>query len=166
MSKELYMQWRKEIDGLTKEILKRDVLLRQYALWLETSEENTKYTGEDVYHMLTGVLQGLSSVDFIPGVGWNNFVAVVGAVQKETKLDLGVCPYLIDNIDNSMKSLYFKSQNLSETGEVLSECGIAKDKGQRIFLSSLQQCLPPQRSRCHDRKAKLLVEMVLSSKNK
>ena len=140
-----YQEWENKINSLVDILLKKDVLLRQYAIWLETSEENTKWKGEDMYHRLEGVLQGLSDVDFIPGTGWMNFVAVVGKVQRRTKLDLGVCPYLIDNVRKFRKFEY--------DGDKLKN-SFSRCKGNKgLKIGSLNSCLPPERGNCRYRKA-------------
>lgn len=142
-----YELWERTINNLKNELLKRDILLRRYAIWLETSEEHTKHKGEDVYNMLVGVLQGLSDVDFIPGVGWQNFVAVISRVQKEAGLDLGVCQFLSDNIKETKKFEYLGEK----TEKAFSECKATMG----MNIGSLSVCLPPQRSECQYRKAKL-----------
>ncbi len=139
-----YQEGEDKINSLVDILLKKDVLLRQYALWLETSEENTKWKGEDMYHRLEGVLQGLSDVDFIPGTGWRNLVAVVGEVQRRTELDLGVCPYLIDNVREFKKFVYSGDKSKNS----LSRCG----RNKNLIIGSLKSCLPPERSNCEYRK--------------
>ncbi len=119
-----------KINNLVEALVKRDKLLRQYALWLKTSEENTIPRGKDMYHRLVGVMHALSNVDFIPGTGNENFVEVISRVQEKTGLDLGVCKHLQYNPDET------------------SNCGI--DKG--LLIGSLEVCLPPNRSKCKYRK--------------
>ncbi len=145
MGRITYQKWEDKINSLVDILLKKDALLSQYAVWLETSEENTKWEGEDMYHRLEGVLQGLSDVDFIPGTGWMNFVAVVGEVQRKTELDLGVCPYLIDNV-REFKKFEYDGDKLKNS---LSKCERNKD----LSIGSLKSCLPPERSNCGYRKA-------------
>jgi len=140
-----YQEWEDKIDSLVNILLKKDVLLRQYAIWLESSEENTTWKGEDIYHRLEGVLQGLSDVDFIPGTGWMNFVAIVGEAQRKTGLDLGVCPYLIDNVREFKKFEYGGNKSKNS----LSRCERNKD----LSIGSLKSCLPSERSNCKYRKA-------------
>ena len=146
-NQKFYEAWEKRVETLKGELLKRDTLLRQYAIWLETSEENTLHKGGDVYNMLVGVLQGLSDVDFIPGIGWQNFVAVVGEVQKETGLSLGVCQYLSDNIRENYKAMYLGEK----TEKTLPECKAKSG----LLIGSLNVCLPPQRCKCEYRADKL-----------
>ncbi len=140
-----YQEWENKINSLVDILLKKDVLLRQYAIWLETSEENTKWKGEDMYHRLEGVLQGLSDVDFIPGTGWMNFVAVVGETQRKIGLYLGVCPYLIDNV-REFKKFEYDRDKLENS---FSKCKGNKD----LKVTSLNLCLPPYRSGCKYKKA-------------
>ena len=145
MGRITYQEWEDKINSLVNILLEKDTLLRQYAIWLETSEENTKWEGEDMYHRLEGVLQGLSDVDFIPGTGWMNFVAVVGEVQRKTELDLGVCPYLIDNVREFKKFEYDRTKLKNS----FSRCGKNKD----LTLVSIKLCLPPNRNNCRYKKA-------------
>ena len=140
-----HQEWEDKINSLVDILLKKDVLLRQYAIWLEASEENTGWKGEDMYHRLEGVLQGLSDVDFIPGTGWMNFVAVVGEVQRKIGLDLGVCPYLIDNV-REFKKFEYDGDKLTNS---LSRCEGNKD----LNITSLNLCLPPNRHNCRYRKS-------------
>lgn len=141
-----YQKWEDKINSLVNILLKKDALLRQYAVWLETSEENTKWKGEDMYHRLEGVLQGLSDdIDFIPGTGWMNFVAVVGEVQRRTELDLGVCLSLVDNV-REFKKFEYDGDKLTNS---LSKCEGNKD----LNISSLNLCLPPERGDCRYRKS-------------
>ena len=135
-----YQEWEDKINSLVNILLKKDVLLRQYAIWLEASEKNTRWKGEDIYNRLEGVLHGLSDVDFIPGTGWMNFIAVVGEVQRKTELDLGVCPYLIDNV-REFKKFEYDGDKLKNS---LSRCERNKD----LSIASLKSCLPPARSNC------------------
>ena len=140
-----YQEWEDKINSLVNILLKKDVLLRQYTIWLETSEENTIWKGEDMYHRLEGVLQGLSDVDFIPGIGWKNFVAVVGEVQRKTGLDLGVCLYLIDNVREFKKFEY----DGTELENSFSIC----ERNKNLHIASLKSCLTPERNNCGYRKA-------------
>ena len=140
MGKITYQEWEDKINSLVDLLLKKDILLRQYAIWLETSEENTLWKGEDMYHRLEGVLQGLSDVDFIPGIGQRNFVAVIGEVQRKTGLDLGVCPYLIDNVRELEKFDYDRTPLKNS----FSRCEKKGDLG----IVSLKLCLPPERNDC------------------
>ena len=137
-----YEGWKQEIDRAKRELLGRDVLLRQYALWLEASEDVTRYKGEDVYAMLLGSLHAISGVDFFPGIGYRNFVAVIGAVQKETGLDLGVCEFLVDRARESAKAQY----NLSASSRMAS-CQARAGLG----VADLRSCLPPNRVGCEHR---------------
>jgi len=138
----VYQDWEKKVDCLVNALLEKDILLRQYAIWLETSEEHTRFKGEDMYHRLEGVLQGLSDVDFIPGIDSMNFIAVVGEVQKKTGLDLGICQYLQDNIKE-----YKKFQYGGDTDIFFHRCKIKKD----MIIVALKNCLPPERSKCEYR---------------
>ena len=140
-----YQDWEDKVNSLVDVLLKKDVLLRRYAVWLETSEKNTIWKGEDMYHRLEGVLHGLSDVDFIPGTGWMNFVAVVGEVQRRTELDLGVCPYLIHDIRGFKKFEY--------DGDKLKNSLFRCEKNKDLSTTSLKSCLPPNRSNCEYRKA-------------
>jgi len=74
-----------------------------------------------------------------------NFVAVVGEVQRKTELDLGVCPYLIDNVREFKKFEYDGDKSKNS----LSRCEGNKDLG----IGSLNLCLPPNRRDCKYRKA-------------
>jgi hypothetical protein len=141
-----YDGWNNEIERLVGELMKRDDLLHQYATWMETSEEVTKFQGEDIFHRLEGVLQGLSDTQFIPGIGWGNFVAVVGEVQRKTGLDLGVCEHLDDKVRE-----YKKFEYGLEFGSTNDRCGAKKN----LIIGSLQSCLPPQRAGCLYRIEKL-----------
>ena len=116
------------ISNLIQDLLEREVLLRQYAMWLEASEENTIYKGKDVYDMLKGAMQALSDVDFIPGVDNRNFIEVIGRVQEKTGLDLGLCSHFQYDPDKT------------------SRCG--KSNG---YVTSGIVCLPPQRYKCEHR---------------
>ena len=145
MGRITYQEWENKINSLVNILLKKDALLSQYAIWLETSEKYTIWKGEDIYHRLGGVLQGLSDVDFIPGTGWMNFVAVVGEVQRKTKLDLGVCTYLVDNVREFKKFEY--DGTISKNS--LSKC----KRRETLYIGSLKSCLPPERSNCKYRKA-------------
>ena len=124
----------KKIRALVDALVERTPLLNQYALWLETSEKNTVNRGGDVYNMLVGAMQVLSDVDFIPGVGWQNFVEVVGEVQTRTGLDLGLC-----------KFLDYREESIS----------VCKAKS-CLYVSSLKGCLPPDRGNCGHRILKKL----------
>tara|TARA_Y100000310_G_C20692681_1_gene823368 strand:- start:2764 stop:3222 length:459 start_codon:yes stop_codon:yes gene_type:complete len=137
-----YKTWRERIDSLADDLLKHGALLNQYAIWLKSSEEHTRHKGEDVYHMLIGTLLHNSNPDFIPGPGLQNLVAVVGKVQEETGLDLGVCPYLEHKIDGRMRG---------ESGNGIDECGAAENVG----VGSFVYCVPPLRRGCQYRKDKL-----------
>ena len=92
--------------------------------------------------MMTGALQGISGdVDFIPGIGNQNLVAILERTQKETGLDLGVCKYLTSNINNAKKFEHDKKLN---QGEMNSVCGIMKSS----LIPSLSCCFPPMRKDC------------------
>ena len=146
MDRMTYQKWEDKVNSLVDILLKKEVLLSQYAIWLEASEENTKWKGEDIYFRFEGLLQGLSDdVDFIPGTGWMNFVAVVGEVQRKTKLDLGVCTYLVDNV-REFKKFEYDGDKLKNS---FSRCEGDKD----LNISSLNLCLPPYRSNCEHKKA-------------
>ena len=77
MTKNMTEDREEKINNLVEALLERDVLLRQYSIWLETSEENTLYKGKDVYDMLKGAMQALSDVDFIPGIDHRNYIEVI-----------------------------------------------------------------------------------------
>lgn len=145
MGKKEYLAWRKKIDSLAGELLKKEILINQYDIWLENSEKETVYYGKDVYDRLIGVLQGMSNVDFIPGTGGVNFVAVVGKVQEDSGLDLGVCQFLEPNIDNFMKNMLGFSKYVR--GDNTPECRAKED----LLIGSLGTCLPPHRISCPHR---------------
>jgi len=136
MSVEEHKAWEKKIENLVNKLLEKDNLLRQYAIWLETSEQHTKHKGEDIYHRLEGVLQTLSSVDFIPGIGWGNFITVIQRVQEKTGLDLGVCKFL-DYTHGK-----FNTRSKCEASGYL-------------LIGGLKTCLPPDRNYCGKRATKL-----------
>jgi len=135
---ENYEAWNKKVEDLKNKLLDKDALLRQYDLWLESSEDVTNYKGEDVYHRLLGAMQVLSDFDFIPGIGCSNFVAVIDRVQKETGLDLGVCKFL----DYEAKETQAPH---------LPKCK-AKEG---LLVACLTSCLPPARKDCPHRNAKI-----------
>jgi hypothetical protein len=114
-----------KINKLVEDLLEREVLLRQYALWLETSEENTINKGKDVYDMFKGAMQALSDVDFIPGIDNRNFIEVILKLQEKTGLDLGLCEHF----------RYYPDK--------ISRC--AKSKG---YITSSVVCSPPVRYDC------------------
>jgi len=144
---------KKRIGYLSSELIKRDSLLRQYSTWLESSEAHTIHKGGDVYNMLIGAMHAIDGdLDFIPGTGWQNFVAVISKVQKETGLDLGVCQFLVDR-PNSPTEYPF-----SQTGKI-PDCGAKED----LMVGSLSVCIPPNRVDCPHRIRKL---EELASKSK
>ncbi len=136
-----WIKWENKFYSLVNILLEKKTLLMQYATLLKSSEE-TQSKGEDIYYKLERILQGFSNNDFIPGIESRNFVAVVGKVQRELGLDLGVCRYLKDNVMELERSKY--------TGIPLknkfSECERKKDL--IIPSSSLKLCLPPERIDC------------------
>jgi len=134
-----YAEWTKKIGSLKKELLARPNLLRQYALWLETSEEHTSYKGKDIYDRLEGAMQALSDIDFIPGLGRENLVVVLSEIQREMDLDLGVCEHLAHHIKfNKQKGV------LGTTTDDMPRCTAHPG----LIVADLSSCLPPQRTKC------------------
>ncbi len=67
-------------------------ILEQYSLWLENSESFTKHQGEDVFNRI----RGFFDLVFKEVVEDKNLIRLLLAIQKEMKIDLGVCPFLND----------------------------------------------------------------------
>ncbi|MBR9706018.1 hypothetical protein GOV14_03220 [Candidatus Pacearchaeota archaeon] len=143
----IYANWCEQIKAVKTDILEKPEILSQYATWLETSEKHTRRKGEDVYNMMLGLMHSVSDTNLIPGVGWKNFVKIVSQVQKETGLDLGVCEYLQDNVDNSMRSQYLGEEGL----ENMAAC----TANENLLISLFPTCIPPSRCDCPYRIAKL-----------
>jgi len=135
------MDYEKRKNQIKERLLEMPNILSQYATWLKNSERNTIYKGEDVYNMLVGVMHAIDgSTDFIPGVGWENFVDVITNIQKQTGLDLGVCKFLKYN------------------REKISECSATAG----LSIGSLKCCIPPNRCKCQYKKKKLEDELQKS----
>ena len=151
MGRERYDRWRAKINEVATELAAKEQfkgLLTQYQMWLEASEETPTFKGKDVYDMILGSLLSISEdADLFPGVGWENYVAVVSEVQRKTGLDLGVCQFLEDNIDANMRYKFLGERG----GEFMPTCK-AKEL---LMVGSLSCCIPPQRIDCEHRKAKL-----------
>ena len=130
-----------ELGLIKRAMLKRSVTLRQYSLWLKTAETEGIASGPNgldaAYARLEGFVQGLANdeetagVDLIPGVGWQNLVALVHQVQQETGIDVGVCRHLVK--DGNPTTGY--------------SCGMKSG----LLIGSLNCCLPPARTTCEHR---------------
>jgi len=157
-----YQEWKNKVDYLANELLKRESLINQYSIWLETSEEHTNHKGEDVYNMVFGALQAIDGTpnfipdvfsNFIPGTGLENFVAVISKIQEKSGLNLGVCQFLSSNIENSKRFEYGEGPSKENMPECRAKEG--------LLIGSLKMCVPPERSKCPYRIRKL--EEVSSS---
>lgn len=154
---EAYKKWFNETEKIRKGLLSRPDLLRQYSMWMKPSEQNTIYQGKNVLDMIIGNCLFLSNPDFIPGTGYMNLVYILGKVQKESGLDLGVCKYLDNKIEKFYKEMskpqqtYLESMS-KENKSLIPICLANKD----TFVGDLSFCIPPQRCRCPNRMAKLL----------
>jgi hypothetical protein len=142
-------EWKKQVDVTAGKLLINPGLLNQYSMWLETSEENPKLLGENVYNMLMGAMQAVSGVDFIPGIGNRNFVAVLALLQKRTGLDLGLCKFLEDDIEGIERGLR------ENTKATYSQCSLSG-----ILQVDYSQCTPPGRCMCPYRIDRLSEELA------
>jgi len=115
-----------KINNLVGALLEREPLLEHYSRWLESIEGIGVKKGEDVVHTLMGAMQALSSGDFIPGTGMENFVEAIYRVQKKTGLDLGLC------------------EGLTPCNERTPQCG----RNPNVLISNYNCCIPPLRSNC------------------
>jgi hypothetical protein len=116
---------------------------------MKASEESTIYHRENIYFMMLGLLQGISReferpcIDFgtfFSGIERRNFVAVIAGVQEETGLDLEVCGYLKDNVENHMRKKYLEE----EVDKTEPRCTITED----LVTCNLYCCTLPLRNKC------------------
>jgi len=136
---ETYEKWKKKIDYLANYLLNEDYFLKKLSMRLKESEKEPEYRGVDVLYLLIGVLQQYYNDEFIPGPYKMNLIAILGEVQRKSNLDLGVCEFLVHNIENYKKLIY----NKNFEGDTNPLCMAGNS-----ILTDLSICLPPKRRNC------------------
>ena len=123
-----------DLDKIVAQILHKDANLRQLATWLENSERYTKYNGENVYHMIFGIIFFLS--DHIPDIdmGAHASTYIIYQLQQQSGLDLGLCQYYKSSLEPKDVGLH----------GIAVECKASN--GPEIAHST--HCLAPLRGQC------------------
>lgn len=147
-----FKEWAEKVTGLSRKLVEREDLLRQYEMWLEASETTPTFYGKDVKDMLLGTILGFldkGELNFIPGIDDLNFISVLARAQKLSGLDLGLCQYFINYTDEIKLAEYERTRAPMHN---FSLCGAAENMS---ISSPGMTCLPPYRCECPYRNAKL-----------
>ncbi len=131
-----FKEWQAEIESISQLLSNKPEMLKQYSIWLESSEVGNKYRGKNILDMLQGVMNYLSNIDFIPGIEHRNLAAVLQNIQKKTGLDLGLCEYLGGDIQEV-------ERQIQEPKPAYCKCSLSG-----ALVEDLSCCMPPQRCHC------------------